>query len=79
MIAQDVVDISLTQNRSWVTYYFRSRFNLEEGRLGSLFFTTSIVSAVSVALASSLAKRLGNVKVGRLMNASQLKSGSILG
>ncbi|KAL2144195.1 hypothetical protein VTI28DRAFT_9486 [Corynascus sepedonium] len=47
---------------SWVTYYFRSRFNLEEGRLGSLFFTTSIVSAVSVALASSLAKRLGNVK-----------------
>ncbi|AEO60375.1 hypothetical protein MYCTH_2309557 [Thermothelomyces thermophilus ATCC 42464] len=47
---------------SWVTYYFRSQFSLEEGRLGSLFFTTSIISAVSVVLASSLAKRLGNVK-----------------
>ncbi|KAJ6443438.1 L-fucose permease [Purpureocillium lavendulum] len=47
---------------SWVTYYFRSRFDLDEGRLGSVFFTTSIISASSVIVASSLAKRLGNVK-----------------
>lgn len=49
--------------RSWVTYYFRSRFDLDEGRLGSVFFTTSLISASSVIVASSLAKRLGNVKV----------------
>ncbi|KAK4232997.1 major facilitator superfamily domain-containing protein [Achaetomium macrosporum] len=47
---------------SSVTYYFRSRFDLEEGRLGSVFFTTSIISAASVLVASSLTKRLGNVK-----------------
>ncbi|XP_044724112.1 major facilitator superfamily domain-containing protein [Hirsutella rhossiliensis] len=47
---------------SWVTVYFRSRFNMEEGKLGSIFFATSIISAVSVLVASSLAKRLGNVK-----------------
>ncbi|UNI15595.1 hypothetical protein JDV02_002117 [Purpureocillium takamizusanense] len=47
---------------SWVTYYFRSRFNLDEGRLGSVFFTTSLISASSVIVASALAKRLGNVK-----------------
>ncbi|GJN76124.1 hypothetical protein PLICBS_010236 [Purpureocillium lilacinum] len=47
---------------SWVTYYFRSRFDLDEGRLGSVFFTTSLISASSVIVASSLAKRLGNVK-----------------
>ncbi|KAK4098425.1 MFS general substrate transporter [Parathielavia hyrcaniae] len=48
---------------SWLTYCFRSRFDLDEGRLGSVFFTTSIVSAASVIVASSLAKRLGNVKI----------------
>ncbi|KAL2126706.1 hypothetical protein VTI74DRAFT_377 [Chaetomium olivicolor] len=47
---------------SWVTYYFRSHFDLDEGRLGSVFFTTSIISAASVIVASALAKRLGNVK-----------------
>lgn len=52
-----------SSNRSWVTYYFRSRFDLDEGRLGSVFFTTSIISAASVIVASALAKRLGNVKV----------------
>ncbi|OAQ65835.1 MFS general substrate transporter [Pochonia chlamydosporia 170] len=47
---------------SWVTFYFRSRFNIEEGRLGSIFFTTSLISAASVIVASSISKRLGNVK-----------------
>ncbi|KAK4119552.1 MFS general substrate transporter [Parathielavia appendiculata] len=47
---------------SWLTYYFRSRFDLDEGRLGSVFFTTSIISATSVIVASAIAKRLGNVK-----------------
>lgn len=46
---------------SWVTYFFRSRYNLSEGALGSIFFTTSIVAAGSMLVASSLAKRFGNV------------------
>ena len=56
--------------RSWVTYYFRSRFDLDEGRLGSVFFTTSLISASSVIVASSLAKRLGNVKVALPLHPS---------
>ncbi|MCJ1380167.1 hypothetical protein MMC17_003270 [Xylographa soralifera] len=47
---------------SWVTYFFRQKFDLHEGRLGSLFFTTSIIAAASMLVASSIAKRIGNVK-----------------
>jgi sugar phosphate permease len=51
-----------TLSRSWVTHFFKRKFHLSEGYLGSLFFTTSIISAVSVLVASSIAKRIGNVK-----------------
>ncbi|KAF8866995.1 MFS general substrate transporter [Acephala macrosclerotiorum] len=47
---------------SWVTWFFRDKFGLTDGRLGSLFFTTSIIAAASMILASSIAKRFGNVK-----------------
>ncbi|OQE01623.1 hypothetical protein PENVUL_c042G05720 [Penicillium vulpinum] len=47
---------------SWMTYFFRGKFNLPEGELGTIFFTTNIISAVSMLVASSLAKRIGNVK-----------------
>ncbi|KAJ5582691.1 Major facilitator superfamily domain general substrate transporter [Penicillium sp. DV-2018c] len=47
---------------SWMTYYFKGKFNLPEGELGSIFFTTNIISAASMLVASSLAKRIGNVK-----------------
>ncbi|MCJ1393102.1 hypothetical protein MMC18_005974 [Xylographa bjoerkii] len=47
---------------SWVTYFFRQKFDLYEGKLGSLFFTTSIIAAASMLVASSIAKRIGNVK-----------------
>ncbi|PKS13182.1 hypothetical protein jhhlp_000527 [Lomentospora prolificans] len=47
---------------TWVTFFFRTRYGLDEGTLGSLFFTTRTMAAVSMILASSLAKRLGNVK-----------------
>ncbi|KAL5335680.1 MFS transporter [Aspergillus crustosus] len=47
---------------SWMTYFFKRKFNLPEGTLGSVFFTTSLISAASMLLASSLAKRIGNVK-----------------
>ncbi|OCL06106.1 MFS general substrate transporter [Glonium stellatum] len=47
---------------SWVTNFFKRKFNLQEGYLGSLFFTTSIISAASMLVAASIAKRIGNVK-----------------
>jgi len=43
--------------------FFQRKFHLEEGKLGSLFFVTSIIAAASTLVASSLAKRIGNVKV----------------
>ncbi|KAM0304704.1 hypothetical protein HYE67_001622 [Fusarium culmorum] len=48
---------------SWITFYFKSQYHIEEGKLGSIFFTTSIIAAGSVLVASSLAKRFGNVKI----------------
>jgi len=45
-----------------VTYYFKRRFSLPESKIGTLFFVTSIISACSVLVAASIAKRIGNVK-----------------
>lgn len=53
----------LRENRSWVTYFFRWKYNIEDGRLGSIFFTTSIIAALSTLAASSIAKRFGNINV----------------
>ncbi|KAE8352695.1 major facilitator superfamily domain-containing protein [Aspergillus coremiiformis] len=47
---------------SWMTYFFKRKFSLPEGELGSIFFTTSIIAAASMLVASSIAKRIGNVK-----------------
>jgi MFS family permease len=47
---------------SWTTWFFKTKFNIEQGELGSIFFTTSIIAAASMLVASSLAKRFGNVK-----------------
>ncbi|GAP87120.1 putative MFS transporter [Rosellinia necatrix] len=47
---------------SWITYYFQWRFDIEKGELGSIFFVTQIIAAISMLVASSIAKRLGNVK-----------------
>ncbi|KAL2005054.1 hypothetical protein VTN00DRAFT_2904 [Thermoascus crustaceus] len=47
---------------SWMTYFFKRKFDLPEGKLGSIFFTTSIISSASMLVASSIAKRIGNVK-----------------
>jgi MFS family permease len=47
---------------SWITYFFKRKFNLPEGQLGSLFFTSSIIQSISMLVASSIAKRFGNVK-----------------
>ena len=47
---------------SWVTYFFNRKFKVPEGQLGTLFFVTNIISAVSNLAASSLAKRIGLIK-----------------
>ncbi|RAL08243.1 putative MFS transporter [Aspergillus homomorphus CBS 101889] len=47
---------------SWMTYFFKRKFSLPESELGSIFFTTAIISAASMIVASSIAKRIGNVK-----------------
>lgn len=47
---------------SWVTYYFKRQFGIREGQLGTIFSCTSLISAVSVLVAASLARRIGNVK-----------------
>jgi len=46
-----------------MTYFFRWKFNVEDGVLGSVFSTASIISSASMLVASSLAKRFGNVNV----------------
>jgi MFS family permease len=45
-----------------MTYFFHSHYNLAEGVLGSVFFVTSVISAASMLVAVSLARRIGNVR-----------------
>ena len=47
---------------SWMTYFFNRKFKVPEGQLGTLFFVTNIISAISNLVASSLAKRIGLIK-----------------
>ena len=47
---------------SWITYFFNRKFALAEGKLGTLFFATNIISSASNLVASSIAKRIGLVK-----------------
>ena len=46
-----------------MTYFFQWKYNIEEGRLGTIFFAANLCSAASVIVASSLAKRFGNVNI----------------
>lgn len=46
-----------------MTWFFKQKYDLQEGFLGSLFFVTSIIAACSMLVASSIAKRFGNIKV----------------
>ncbi|KAJ7618747.1 MFS transporter [Roridomyces roridus] len=45
-----------------IVYFFTTKFHIDEGTLGNTFFTTSLVAAISNIVASSLARRFGNVK-----------------
>jgi MFS family permease len=49
-------------HRSWVTYFFKTKFDMRDGTLGTLFFATAWIQAASMLVASSIAKRIGNVK-----------------
>ncbi|KAJ5667897.1 uncharacterized protein N7477_006467 [Penicillium maclennaniae] len=42
---------------AWMTYFFHRKFSLPEGELGTIFFVTSSISAASMLVASSIAKR----------------------
>ncbi|MCJ1430832.1 hypothetical protein MMC27_000182 [Xylographa pallens] len=48
--------------QSWISYFFNSKFDLELGTLGSLFFVTSVISAFSNLAASALSKHIGLIK-----------------
>ncbi|KAL8714510.1 MAG: hypothetical protein Q9225_006546 [Loekoesia sp. 1 TL-2023] len=47
---------------SWITYFFTNKFSLPEGTIGTLFFITSIIAALSNLVASSISKRIGLLK-----------------
>jgi len=47
---------------SWVSYFFNYKFGLKEGQLGTLFFVSTIIASGSQLVASSISKRIGNVK-----------------
>ncbi|KAI4109120.1 MAG: hypothetical protein LQ339_001926 [Xanthoria mediterranea] len=47
---------------SWITYFFTTKFSLPEGTLGTIFFITSIVAALSNLVAASISKRIGLLK-----------------
>ncbi|KAG8624551.1 hypothetical protein KVT40_007618 [Elsinoe batatas] len=49
-------------NLTWMTYFFRGKYGLQDGALGSIFFTTGIIAALSSLVAASIARRFGNVK-----------------
>ncbi|PNS20997.1 hypothetical protein CAC42_3334 [Sphaceloma murrayae] len=51
---------------SWITYFFREKFGLKDGALGSIFFTTSIVAAFSSLVAASIARRIGNINASEI-------------
>ncbi|KAH8593364.1 major facilitator superfamily domain-containing protein [Bisporella sp. PMI_857] len=47
---------------SWITFFFQTKFDLMEGKLGTLFFLTSGTTALSMLVAASIAKRIGNIR-----------------
>ncbi|KXH62508.1 hypothetical protein CNYM01_01719 [Colletotrichum nymphaeae SA-01] len=58
--ALDSFASSLT-TQSWIAFFFRWKFNVDDGTLGSLFFTTSLLAAATTLVASSIAKRIGDL------------------
>lgn len=61
LFAMDSLASGLATN-AWMIYFFSSKFDLAEEKLGSLFFVTNLVSSASNLVSSSLARRIGLVK-----------------
>ncbi|KAK9450770.1 major facilitator superfamily domain-containing protein [Limtongia smithiae] len=61
--------------QTWVAYYFANRFEVTEATLGTLFFFTNMISAVSSLVAASISKRLGPIVT---MVATHLPSSIVL-
>ena len=47
---------------SWLTYFFNRKFHLDAGLLGTIFFVTAIIAALSNLVAASIARRIGLIK-----------------
>ncbi|KAK9474283.1 major facilitator superfamily domain-containing protein [Dipodascopsis tothii] len=63
-------------SQTWISYYFSERFDVAEGRIGSILFVTNIVAALSALVASSISKRIGPVLT---MVGTHLPSSVVLG
>ncbi|KAI8259247.1 hypothetical protein K4K53_003721 [Colletotrichum sp. SAR 10_77] len=60
LFALDSFASSLTP-QSWIAFFFRWKFDMDNGLLGSMFFVCSFLAVVTTLVASSLAKRFGNL------------------
>ncbi|KAJ0270002.1 hypothetical protein Brms1b_011890 [Colletotrichum noveboracense] len=60
LFALDSFASSLTP-QSWIAFFFRWKFDMDNGLLGSMFFVCSFLAVVTTLIASSLAKRIGNL------------------
>ncbi|RLV92571.1 putative membrane protein [Spathaspora sp. JA1] len=56
----DAFASSLTPT-SWISYYLKNKFDISASYLGSVFFTTGIISAFTSLFSTSLTKRIGAV------------------
>ncbi|VVT45680.1 uncharacterized protein SAPINGB_P000837 [Magnusiomyces paraingens] len=75
LFALDSFASSLVQ-RTWMSYYISKKFSLSPEVLGSTFFSTGIISAFTMLVSSSIAKRLGPVLT---MSLTHLPSSLLLG
>lgn len=66
-------DTTLISVSSWVAGLFKKKFGLSDGVLGTLFFVTAIIAAASMLVASSISKRIGNIKVSAFKAINFLK------
>lgn len=74
LFALDAFASSLT-TVSWISYYVARKFDLKQGLLGSVFFTTGLISAFASLGGSSISKRLGPLLT---MVVTHLPSSTIL-
>ncbi|KAI9719850.1 MAG: hypothetical protein M1828_006071 [Chrysothrix sp. TS-e1954] len=47
---------------SWLAYFFKRKFAIDAGVLGTIFFVTLLIAALSNLVAASIARRIGLIK-----------------